>query len=87
MGIRQLFVNKIGIIGYGYWGKVIHKAIKKSGKDVAYIFVRSIADHPLQSSYDRGMEPVIENYENLVKYRDLNRIFVCTGTVAPPQNN
>ena len=25
------------------------------------------------------MEPVIENYENLVKYRDLNRIFVCTG--------
>jgi len=66
---------KLGIIGFGYWGKIIYKNLKILGyNDISICEINQV---DLNQVFNEDRNKIVKNYKDL----DFDRVFVTTQTV------
>ena len=66
---------KLGIIGFGYWGKIIYKNLKILGYND--IFICEINQVDLNQVFNEDRNKIVKNYKDL----NVDRVFVTTQTI------
>jgi len=66
---------KLGIIGFGYWGKIIYKNLKILGyNDISICEINQV---DLNQVFNEDRNKIVKNYKDL----DVDRVFVTTQTI------
>jgi predicted dehydrogenase len=74
--IENLIKNKIGLIGFGYWGKIIYNNLKQL--DLEIIIVES-DDTKLEGLSITEKKEVLKDYKDL---KDISKVFIVTPLIT-----